>query len=657
MIGSQCVLVQPLQTCQPLAQRVVSTILVRCPLQGVSCTWKGDYGDLQDHLTSPTAHTTTLTEDDQGQGQGQGQTTQSIATQVTTADRSAETSTMTTEAMDIEPDTTFNEARPMTIATTTTTTTTTTNTTPTPNTTTATTTTTIPSTATTPPPSNTNAATETVARILNLSASLKEQANSKFSSGHYQEAKSLYTKAISVLEEGMIPHHPDNRQQQLLLLGTLYCNRAATHLQLSSFQECLDDCRSALSFDPTLIKAYMRSSRAYTQKGDFVAACDVLQQALHEPTLVASISSGDKKLLEREWAKAQSLVESYNLGIQQLSQSEYAAAKATFGNLLRESLGPPVLLGAAKADLGLGLTDSALTWTMRVLQKHPQHPEACLIRGQVMCLMNDFSVGLTWMKQALRYDPDDATIKDVYRKNKQRFEWIEAAQQHHFKRQFEQAIELWTKALSQVDITLPVKSPLYAHLYTQRAEAFLRLKQYDKALKDCALAVYAQEDCLPAWLVQFQALHGMEQHETALEQVTDLIRKVSGGEDHPSSGSIDARLRKAYERADFLVRKAKRPNFYTLLGVSPVASEIEIKKAYKRKALEYHPDKVPPEQREQAQKQFQLLGQGLEILTNDFQRRLYDEGYDVEAIRERVEAANQAAHHHSSSRRPYHGHY
>ncbi|CAG8472371.1 14547_t:CDS:2 [Racocetra fulgida] len=76
-------------------------------------------------------------------------------------------------------------------------------------------------------------------------------------------------------------------------------------------------------------------------------------------------------------------------------------------------------------------------------------------------------------------------------------------------------------------------------------------------------------------------------------------------------------------------------DLYSLLSLTSEASPVDIKKAYHRLALQYHPDKhtnSTPEQREEATRKFQSLGYAYAVLSDPKKRERYDKTGDVEGF-------------------------
>jgi len=60
-----------------------------------------------------------------------------------------------------------------------------------------------------------------------------------------------------------------------------------------------------------------------------------------------------------------------------------------------------------------------------------------------------------------------------------------------------------------------------------------------------------------------------------------------------------------------------------LLGVKKTASEAEIKKAFKKAAIKYHPDKNLDDP-DGAKAKFQKIANAYEVLSDEDKRRIYD---------------------------------
>lgn len=66
-----------------------------------------------------------------------------------------------------------------------------------------------------------------------------------------------------------------------------------------------------------------------------------------------------------------------------------------------------------------------------------------------------------------------------------------------------------------------------------------------------------------------------------------------------------------------------KKDFYSILGVSRTATADEIKKSYRKLAMQYHPDKNPGDKK--AEEKFKEITEAYETLSDDKKRQMYDQ--------------------------------
>src|SRR4051812_15879016 len=67
----------------------------------------------------------------------------------------------------------------------------------------------------------------------------------------------------------------------------------------------------------------------------------------------------------------------------------------------------------------------------------------------------------------------------------------------------------------------------------------------------------------------------------------------------------------------------QKRDYYEVLGIERNASLDEVKKAYKKLALKFHPDRNPNDK--EAEEQFKVCSEAYAVLSDDSKRRRYDQ--------------------------------
>lgn len=231
------------------------------------------------------------------------------------------------------------------------------------------------------------------------------------------------------------------------------------------------------------------------------------------------------------------------------------------------------------------------------------------------------AVGERLLRECMSQDPDNKEAANALRMIKTAAKKKEEANTVFKNNEFESAIKLFDEAVALDPLNLNYNSILLHN----KAIALTKLKKDNEAMKALNLCIKMQPKYAKALARRGDLKVAMKQFD---EAVPDF---AAAKEIDPSIKDIETKLKYAQQETK---KAKKKADYYEVLGVKKDATEKEIKAAYRKKALEYHPDRNndSQEQKDMAAKKFKEVGEAYAILSDPQKRKQHDMGANADDI-------------------------
>ena len=453
---------------------------------------------------------------------------------------------------------------------------------------------------------------------------LKDKANAAFRSGEYLESKQFSTDAI-LLYEQQKAYKGENAE----LAAMLYANRAAALLRLEEDTECIKDANCAIQADPGYPKAYLRKAWAQSELGQY-----------HDALL--TLSNGAKRNPSAKELKSELIVTKNTLAHLEMvegliKKSEFKSAHDALQVLKKSSRNTRVFLAFVDASLGLGNSESVIADTNIILANDPNNVNALEARGVAYFYNCDFNEAIRDISAASQFDNNDKKIQTKLEKYRGVQKLLLDAAIALKSKSYLGVIELCTRAFLE-STPLPTPSQLNCVLHAQCGEARLGIKDFIAALSDATLSLLSKPNWLPALAIKVQVHQAQLNFRAIVDELNPIMK---------TWGRDDEYLKQVFKEAQLKLRiSSSRVDFYDLFGVSTDAAVNEIQKQYRKLVRDCHPDrfagsKYSEGDRKVAEVRFLLIGEGLEILSNELGRTLYDQGFQIDQIQRELNAVDR----------------
>lgn len=433
-------------------------------------------------------------------------------------------------------------------------------------------------------------------------AKLRSRGEEAMSLRKFDEALEMYKMAAT--------KEPDN--------GGNFFKLFKVHSRMKQYPQALSEIEKALELDSTNIDWRIQKSKLLKSLGQCdraVAELAVVQQQQQQD--VMSTPEEFQSLLQEATECDQTVA----FAQKALMEGDYRTAAHYFQVAMKfVEQATDLLLQKASALIHTGDYYGVISDTGKILKQHPQHLEAYRLRGMAYFWLGEHDAATQHFREGLKSDPEHKGLKDGHKLVKKIEKKKKKADEAFAAGDYEKAIQLYTDAMNiepeHVNFAHPTRLLII--------QSYSKLKQHEKAIEEATKLLEEDESNLDSHWALGDALTAAEKYEEAVRAFQAAVESLPEGETERKQ-----QAQKKVQEAQVALKQSKEKNYYKILGISRTATSKEIKSAYRKLALQYHPDKVKDEDKEEAEKKFHDIGEAYEVLSDEELKAKYDRGEPV----------------------------
>ncbi|KAG8868689.1 hypothetical protein FRB97_000804 [Tulasnella sp. 331] len=418
--------------------------------------------------------------------------------------------------------------------------------------------------------------------------------------GQIIDASMRYTEALELL--GSAVEEGQGGYLRVTLLG----NRAAAYMKMRRFDLARDDGIAALSIPnhPWRLEVLDKLSRCYIALGDADGALQQVNNALEIDPL-------DNDILALR-SSAKSMQSNLRRSRASWAKREWLDAKQALALAIAECTGDcPVQWWIWTVEMEMATRNwaGALTTAEAIVELHPSSAHVLALLGLVRMLSDNLSSCLEPLQLALRLDSQHSMASKTLLRVDEIERLREEGQQASELGRYPDAVQSYTQALGIVGSSEEEGGGglLRAVLLASRAPALLNMERPSRALADVVISLELQPASLLALHTHARVRMAQGYYEEAITIYTQASKVWIAGQGDVVEGRMisqgllgaEAALKSSQSKNyHSILRRAKfyrlcypTANLTHLPSIPNSASDPEIKKAYKRSCLLFHPDK------------------------------------------------------------------